>query len=875
MNGDRNKNVTFDDLSLKCLDLTDRIKQQKKIYFRAMPEICTERACLITQFHQKKNEHGKTLFDKFKRGERITILDKAKAYRFVLENRTPIVTHSRAYEKRGRGMRPFEFKETPLFAGSTTTKYKGVPLYPEFLALTLWPELANISKRKSNPYHISTSEVEDLNYRVFPHWLDYSITEVLRKKYFRGHFGSIHGSPMNPMELLERLVFFILSKPECISHTIPDFSHVLELGLRGMIQDAYEGMDKSKTEAQKDFYAAICQVLRGIIAYSNNLADEADALANRESDSVRRAELREIARINRKVPESPAETFREALTSIWICWIAIHLENPNLAVSLGRLDQVLYGYYRDDIEDNRLDVQGALELICDLWLKIGDHVPAMPDVAEQLFGGTGSNQAITVGGVDSRGEDAVNDLTYLMLRATELMKLRDPNLNARYHPDENPPDYLRRLCEVNLNTGATPAIHNDRAVIQALKAAGDDDGQARDYGIIGCVEPGSNGRSYCASSSILLNLTSALELTLFNGKHRHTGIDEDSPRISPPTGDPETFEDFEQFRAAFETQTRWLIEQATGLNNRFGEIHQRVYPTPILSAFFEGPMKRGRDLIEGGAEINSSGATVIGLADVADSLSAIQKAIFDKNNKRRVSFGKLLNALKHNFEGDDALQKRLSNPDKTPKYGNEHPDADANASWIVVLLANAFGDTENYRGGHYRVGYWTMTNHAGLGRLIGAMPNGRKAEENFTSGITPVSGVTPHLSKTLNSVAKLPPQCLTNGVALNLKYTPADEGRARMLNDFAASVEGYFASKGVGSVGGMEIQFNIIDRKTLEKAVHNPDEFPELLVRVSGYTAYFKDLNPRMKKEIIDRTEYLLSTGDMQFHEPFQLPKVG
>jgi pyruvate formate-lyase/glycerol dehydratase family glycyl radical enzyme len=880
MKSDNRMKVTFDDLSLECLKLTERVKQQREIYFRAMPEICTERACLITRYHLKKNGQNECLFDQFKRNGKISILDKAKAYRYVLENRAPIVTHGSAYEKGEKGMKPFQFKEAPLFAGSTTTKFKGVPLYPEFLALTLWPELSTISNRKMNPYHITAAEVEELNLRVFPHWLDFTITEILRKEHFstnQRRSKVIEQAPqLDSMELLERLVFFLVSKGECISHTIPDFTRVLKLGLRGMIQEADQAGAQAVEDDQKQFYSAISEVLEGIIAYSKNLAREAEALALKESDSRLRKELREIARIHYKLTEYPAETFREGLTTVWICWIAIHIENPNVALSLGRLDQILYGLYEDDINHDRLDVQGALELICSLWLKIGDHVPFIPDVAEQLFGGTGSNQAITIGGVDQEGKDAVSDLTYLMLKATELMKLRDPNLNARYYPGVNSRDYLRRLCEANLNTGATPAIHNDRAVIEALKWHGDKEAQARDYGIIGCVEPGSNGRSYGASAAILLNLTSALELALFNGKHRHTGTDENSPRIGLPTGDarnPETFREFEDFWAAFEAQTRFLVQQATELNNLFGEVHQRFYPTPILSAFFEGPMEKGKDLIEGGAQINSSGATIIGLADVVDSLSAIQEVVFDEGKKNPGSFAKLLDALEDNFEHDEKLQKRLANPDKTPKYGNEHPDADLNACRVVGLLDEVFAEKENYRGGHYRVGYWTMTNHAGFGRLMKAMPNGRKAWENFTSGITPVSGVTPHLTQTLNSVAKLPAKCLSSGVALNLKYTPTDEDRVRMLDNFAASVEGYFDSRGAGSEGGMEIQFNIIDHKTLEDAFHNPEKYPELLVRVSGYTAYFKDLNPQMKKEVIDRTEYLLSTGDMQLYEPFQLAK--
>ena len=323
------------------------------------------------------------------------------------------------------------------------------------------------------------------------------------------------------MKLLERLVFFLASKPECISHTIPDFTRAIGQGLRHLIDEA-GGRGRAVEPDKKEFYEAIAEALEGIIAYSKRLAAEAEAMAAKERDSTTRQELLDIAAIHRHVPEFPARTFREGLTAMWVCWTATHLENPNVGLSLGRLDQVLHDLYRQDIKKGSLDIPGAVELLCCLWLKIGDHVPAMPDAGEQLFGGTGSNQAITIGGVDVEGRDAVNDLTYVMLRATELMMLRDPNLNARYFPGINSRAYLRRLCEANINTGATPALHNDAAVIRALTSKGETLRQARDYGVIGCVEPGSNGRSYGHSGAILMNLASVLDLTLYNGRHRHT-----------------------------------------------------------------------------------------------------------------------------------------------------------------------------------------------------------------------------------------------------------------------------------------------------------------------------------------------------------------
>ncbi len=861
--------VPLTDNSLKEVELTPRVRHLKDIYFRALPEICIERPGLITRFSDDNN---------FFKQRQISILDKAKLYRHVLENRKAIVRHTHGYERGPKGEKPqeFRFKDTQLFAGSTTSKFKGVPLYPEFLALSLWPELRTMSTRISNPYQITEEETEKLNHEIFPYWINNNILELARERWnlnVREKIGFGRPLPENvPMKLLERLVFFLASKPECISHTIPDFSRAINEGLRKVIDDAEQEQEKFKTadRSKKQFYEAISEVLKGVITYSKNLAAEANTLADNETDPIAEKELREIADIHQWVPEKPARNFREGLTTLWICWTAIHLENPNAGLSLGRLDQVLNPLYQEDIQRGALDINSAIELLCCLWLKIGDHVPMLPETAEQLFGGNGSNQAITIGGVDKNGKNAVNDLTYLILRAIELMRLRDPNLNARYYSRINPPEYLKRLCEANMNTGATPAIHNDKAVIEALITSGDNLEQARDYGIVGCVEPTSSGRTYGDCAAILLNLTSALELTLYNGRHRHTGRD---LLISKETGDPSTFQSFRDFRRAFKEQTCWLVEQATTLDKLFREIHQDFYPTPILSAFFEGPMDKGKDLIQGGAIINSSGATIVGLADVADSLSAIETVVF---KERAVSFVDLLDALDKNFEGYESLRMRLLTPDRTPKYGNGNSDADANVERIIRILDDAFKkeERESYRGGKYRVGYWTMTNHAGFGKLMKAFPNGRKDHESFTSGITPVSGVTHCLTKVLNSVAKQPAGCLSNGVALNLKFTPENGDRKAVLDNFAQYIEGYFSDKNRERDGGLEIQFNITSRDTFVDAVAHPEKYPELLVRVSGYTAYFKDLNRQMQKEIIDRTEYLLSSGIAVFHKPFPLPNL-
>ena len=844
------------------------LEKLRNAYFQAVPEICTERPALITEFHQ---DNG------LLRQERISILEKAKAYRFVLEKRRPVVRHSVAYDK---DMQSFPVEDTSPFAGSTTSKFKGVPIYPELIGSILWPELSSIMHRATNPFRLTEEEAEILNTQVFPHWMKRNVWEITRERCYPKNLKPLG---QDEMKLFQNLVFFLTSKPICISHTIPSFSRAINEGLRAVIDEAREKQASAAKPEQQEFYEAISTVLEGVVTFAHNLSAQARAMVETEPPgSQSRQHLQEIADIYAWVPEHPARTFREGLTTVWICWIAVHLENFNAGLSLGRLDQVLHKLYDSDVKAKRLDEQQAIGLVSYFWLKIGDHVPGMPETGEQLFGGTGSNQAITIGGVDSDRHDAVNDLTYVMLKATELMKLRDPNLNARYYPRVNSREYLEALCAVNMETGATPAIHNDKAIIRALEAKGDKTEYARDYGIVGCVEPCSNGRHFGHSAAILLNLASALELALYNGRHRRVGIGSDCPPISMETGDPSSFDSFEEFRDAFGKQLDWIIARATTLNDHFGKTHQQFYPTPLLSALFEGPMRKGKDLVQGGAEINSSGAAIIGLADVADSLSAIERVVY---RHRRITFKDLLAALKSDFAQDEqyfdhvdyttkshaALRELLNDPVRTPKYGNEDANADANVSWIVDRIDKVLATTTNYRDAHYRPGYWTMTIHAGFGMLTKALPNGRKARENFASGITPVSMVTPSLTKALNSVAGLPAESLSSGVALNLKFVPRDGDKRTMRKRFADTVEGYFAQEDDDKAGGIEIQFNVTTHDDFIEAVKDPARFSKLLVRVSGYTAYFKDLNPRMQKEIIDRTEYLLSTGKMRSYEPFEI----
>ncbi len=804
------EDITLAEYGMERLPLLQRLRRE---LMATKPEVCIERARFVTRYLADMSKTGDPIQTRY-----------AHAVNYFLANKAP------------------KFFGDNLLAGTTTSKPYGAPVYPEFTGMTIWPELDTISTREKNPLLLSKSDAEELNLRIYPYWMDRNILEYTRSKF---------GYPES-MKLFERIVFFLAGKAGALSHTVPGYRRVLRQGLESIIEEAAEreaqcvgrGVTAKEERRKAEFYQAVQIALRGVIAYAQNLAGEAERRALKEKDLARQENFTRMAEVCRQVPAKGARTFREAVNSIWIMQVAVHAENINMAMSPGRLDQVLYEYYRRDMDAGRLSLEEAMDLVGCLWIKFNDNANLVPETAEELFGGAGTVPAVTVGGVDEKGEDAVNDLTYIMLRVTELLKTRDPSLNARYHYAKNPEAYRDRLARAIEETKSVPAVYNDVAAIKTLENQGTSLEHARDYAIIGCVELASTGRSYDASSSIMLNLVSALELTLHNGKRPVTGDEQ----IGPRTGDPSQFKSFVEFWEAFKGQLRWIIGQAVELNECFGRAYQEIMPSPLLSSLFEGPMESGDDLIFGGALYNASGATHIGFADTVDSLNAIETAVF---LDRKCTFQELLQALQNNFKGHEKLHAYLVH--RTPKYGTEEPIAIRNSQNLIRLLYETYQAHVNYRGGKYRPAFWTMTNHAGQGKLCGALPNGRKAGKVLASGITPVSQAAGDLAACFKAVGSLDPLCIPGGEALNLKYPTIENGED--LKRFGQAIEAYFR------IGGLHVQFNIMSYEDLIDAKKCPEKHRELLVRVSGYSAYFKDLNEAMKDEIITRTAYNLRTG--------------
>lgn len=847
------REIVPDDLdslpSLKKLR-EEHFKSGDPKYPESRPEICIELARLMTEYLKEYDCCAEARTDSPE-------LRAGKMYKYILENKAAVI------------------HDDDLLAGTTTSKRIGVHLHPDMYAISLWPELETVSSRPRNPFRISKQDIRELSTEIFPYWMERTIFERARKQYH------------NPecQQLMERVIFFLAAKATAVGHTIPNYAEVVNKGFKGIWEDFKKAEEKER-QATNDrrkiaFYQGVQLAFEGIMAYARNLSREARCKSWHDDDEFAR-----MSEVCGRIATQAPQTFREAVNAFWLSHVALHQETINFALSPGRLDQVLYPPFQDELESARKKgkeeafLKEAIELVGCLWLKMCDHVPWAPEASEELLGGTGSNQAVTVGGVDEEGKDAVNDLTYVMLRATELLKLRDPNLNARYHPEVNPPEYLERLCQVNVTTKATPCFHNDKAVIEILTAhlkklrktqgASEEEEEAkahaRDYGTVGCVEPESCGRTFGHNGALSLSLPAVLEMALYRGRHRLTGTEQ----IGPVTKDPEKMccgeKGFEEFKAAFQEQLQWLMDQATTLNNNLGRVYQEHHPFPILSALKEGCRENGKDVVQGGATYNSSGIWIIGLAEVVDSLTAIENFIFDGSNPHRVSFRDMLMAIDTDWLCDQKLHTRIkTHPDK---FGTDGPRALKNARWLMRLLHDTAQSLPHYRGGKYTVGYYTMTSHAGYGALSRALPSGRKDHEPFPSGITPVSWASGCLTSVFHFIAGLPQDCIINGQALNLKFTPPPPGARpgsleKYIKKFAHHIDTYFNKLGneENQLGGLQTQFNIMDRQSLREARQHPERYPDLFVRVSGYSAYFKDLNPKMQEEIISRAEHDLGFG--------------
>ncbi len=809
----------LDDPYLSTFGIDDfpRIKDFLDIHFTRTAEVCPERPKLVTDWY-KKNGFETDSSGKPWNPE----LRQAHAFKYLMENRKPII------------------RKNDLIAGTTTTKEIGVVVYPDSHGTMIWSELLTVPHRSLNPYDMSMETAELLHRDVFPFFIHRNFKEWVRDNY---------DSPLC-QAIDERFAVYFIWKQAALSHTIPDFPKILRLGITGLIEEIREHMAAADaTPEQNATRSAMILCLEGLMAYGRNLARQAAADAAKTTDQKRRKELEHIAAICEQVPAHPASTLDEAVNAMWIIWVGLHMENTNAGLSLGRLDQWLQPYFAADMaaidtpEERKKYIRHAIEMVACFYMRCTDHLPLTPDLANWYFGGSSSDQAITLGGVTPDGKDAVCDMTYIFLKVTEMLCIRDPNVNARFHPGINSNTYLKRLCEVNLITAATPSMHNDKAVMTSLEEFKYAPEDLRNWSATGCVEPTLSGRHIGHTNFQMMNMVAALEMALNNGRHPLMKW-----KLGPDTGAVENgdFKTFDQFFDAFTKQFKFLIDRSIEYNEMLGHAHQYIRPTPLLSSLIEDSIAKGKDVTHGGARYNSSGAACIGLADVTDSMMAIKKLVFDE---KRISFQELKKAVDENFENDPALHALVTK--RVPFFGSGSDEAVAMADRITGFTHDYYGSHTNYRGGRYTTGFWSMSNHVIYGTLSGALPSGKLAGQPFTPGLTPEPHASTNLLDNIRDVARLNPRHMNNNIAFNVKVVPGGEdSRENIIDRMFSYVKTYF------DLGGMQMQMNVVTSETLKDAMAHPENYRNLLVRISGYNAYFVTLNRDLQLELIARAEY-------------------
>ncbi len=755
--------------------------------------LCPERAYLITEYFRKYDEPAEPM-----------VIRKAKALAHLL---------------RHKSVRIFGDE---LICGNIGTRRKSVIIQPELAGVFLSQELLWIDRRKTTPFQISWPDRLRLLFRVMPYWLT---RNMIVRSFIPGHVRRLiryAGEQLNA-------TYYLVNVAAGIGHFLPNYEKMLKLGVKGYLK-TIEGKEA-------DLHGASRVACEGLIEYSLRMAQLADRLADNEQDESRRDELREMARICRKVPNEPAETFHEALQSLWLTHMAVCLEGINSAISFGRMDQYLYPYYRRDLTKGNITPERAKELLLCFSAKATEHVYMISSSASKYHGGYLIVQAAIVGGTDGEGKDAVNDLTHIFLDVMEESGLRDPNYQVRIHAG-SPDDYLKRAADVSRKGNGVPAFFSDEASIASLVSHGYSKEDARNYAVVGCVELAVPGKSFLSTDAALFNLPICLELALNRGR-RLTG----GRRIGIETPDPLTFATINEVIGAFTEQVRHMVDRMVGDLEVIDKGNREYHPTPFSSMLVDGCLESGKDVTAGGATYNGSGVQGVGIADVADSLAALDEVVF---TRKSCTMSQLLDAMKDNFARNPRLHAELLG---APKFGNDLSSPDTYADLAAHIFHDALSRHRNIRGGPYVPGFYSSTCHVAFGEKSGALPSGRRAGEPFAASLGSVNGMDRRgPTALLNSIARVDSSLSPNGYAVNLRFDADTLAGDRGVQIVSSLVKGFFDS------GGMEMQLNVLDPDMLVDARDNPGKYPGLVVRVAGYCAYFDDLPDVVKQEVIART---------------------
>lgn len=820
-----------------------RIDKLYDALFQAKPEVVADRAVLLTESYKQTEDLP-------------MITRRALAFAHILENI------------------PITIRDNELVVGSTCLKSRSSQLFPEFSFQWILDELDTMGTRSADPFYVSDETKE-------------KIREVC--KYWKGKTTSEYATSLMTKETLLAIEHNIFTPGNYfyngVGHVTVAYGKVLAVGFEGIAKEAAEELVKCKVSdadyvTKSAFLKAVIICCDAASKYAERYSVLATEMANNCSDPVRKQELLTIAENCRNVPRRGAKSFYEACQSFWFVQMLIQTESNGHSISPGRFDQYMNPYFKADLDKGAITREFGQELVDCLWIKLNDMNKIRDAASAEGFAGYSMFQNLIAGGQTSEGLDATNDMSYMCINATMHVMLPQPSFSVRVW-NKSPHEFLIRAAELTRTGVGLPAYYNDEVIIPALVNRGLTLKDARDYNIIGCVEPQKSGKTDGWHDAAFFNMCRPLELVFSNGIDK--GV-----QISKKTGDVTQMTTFEQFYDAYKAQTSYMIELMVNADNAIDVAHATRCPLPFLSGMIDNCIEKGKSAQEGGAVYNFTGPQGFGVANMADSLYAVKQLVFeqkkftmaelkealennygygmDDDKAQQLTVGimaglkergieiteKLIAEVYNNIKGQNTgkYQYILDLINDVPKFGNDNDDVDSLARDVAYTYTKPLETYKNPRGGVYQAGLYPVSANVPLGKQTGATPDGRLAYTPVADGVSPSAGKDVNgPTASANSVSKLDHYIASNGTLFNMKFHPsALKGRAG-LESFVSLVRGYFDQK------GSHVQFNVVSKETLRDAQANPDKYRGLVVRVAGYSALFTTLSKSLQDDIINRTE--------------------
>ncbi|MCU6747041.1 glycyl radical protein [Faecalicatena acetigenes] len=830
------------------LPKSDRIAKLVEDLYAKMPEIEAARAVLLTQSYKETENEP-------------VIIRRAKAFAHILEH-IPIVIRDRE-----------------LIVGSTTIAPRGCQTYPEFSYEWLEAEFDTVETRSADPFYIAEETKQKLR-EADAYWKGRTTSELAT-------------AYMEPETLLamEHNIFtpgnYFYNG---VGHVTVKYQEVLEIGFTGIKEKAEAqlasiSLSDGDYQRKSRFLEAVMISCDAAITYARRYARLALEEAQNCKDPVRQKELLQIAQNCANVPERGADGFYEACQSFWFVQQLLQIESSGHSISPGRFDQYMYPYYKKDIERGKITKEFAQELMDCVWVKLNDLNKCRDAVSAEGFAGYSLFQNLIAGGVNEDGVDVTNDLSFMCITASMHVALPQPSLSVRVW-NGSPHEFLIRAAELTRTGIGLPAYYNDEVIIPALISRGLTLADARDYNIIGCVEPQKAGKTEGWHDAAFFNMCRPLELVFHNGKDK--GV-----QIGPKTGEVEDMKTFEEFYHAYKVQMDYAIKLLVNADNAIDVAHAQRCPLPFLSSMVDDCMKRGKSVQEGGAVYNFTGPQGFGVANMADALYAVKTLVYDekkitmKELKEALltNYGKGLNeedvsditkeiaqemretgetvnehtvaailksviAASESEAAKDNGERILKLIEAVPKFGNDLPEVDTFARDVAYTYTKPLEKYKNPRGGMFQAGLYPVSANVPLGAQTGATPDGRLAHTPVADGVSPSAGKDTHgPTAAANSVSRLDHYIASNGTLFNQKFHPSALSGRQGLENFVGLIRSYFDQK------GSHMQFNVVSRETLLDAQEHPEQYKHLVVRVAGYSALFTTLSRSLQDDIIRRTE--------------------